>query len=213
MSTILKTEPREALGTRASRKLRDSGRIPASVQAVDDKAHVNLSIDEAEFLTTRRHHEHLYDLEVGGKTESVLVRELQWDVFGERITHVEFRRVDVHKVTEVDVPLEFVGRPKGGVLNQMVTELTVKAKPGDIPDSIEVAVGDLEAGHALHASDLKLPAGVELGIDPETPIASVVAAASEDDIAPAEGEGEETVEGDEAAAEGGDAPSDTPSEG
>jgi len=172
MSTQLKVQKREAVGTRHSRKLREQGRIPASVQALADEPHIDISIDEADFMSARRAHEHVYDLEIAGNHETALVRELTWDVFGEKILHVEFRRVDLDKVTEFEVELEFDGHPKG-VLNHVITHITLSAKPGNIPDSIEVKVEGLEPGTHLTAADLILPEGVSLGCDPQTSVANI----------------------------------------
>ena len=125
---ILKAEPRTKLGTRSARNLRAEGRIPAMIEAQEGKPHVDLSIDEAAFLTSRRQHQHVYELQLGGKSETALVRHLDWNVFGERIDHIEFRRVDLTKKTDVEVEIAFVGHSKG-VLNHLITHVTVSALP------------------------------------------------------------------------------------
>jgi len=203
MSTTLKADTREKVGTRHARKLRDEGRIPATLQAGEDKPHLDISIDEEEFLTARRHHEHVYTLDVAGKTETALVRELAWDVFGERIIHVEFRRVDLRKKTEVEVELDFKGNPKGGLLNHLLTSVLIRAKPQDIPDSIVVDIDGLVPGVHISAGDLVMPEGVELAIDPETGVATINEPRAAEEAAPAPAEGEEAVaaEGAEAGAE------------
>jgi large subunit ribosomal protein L25 len=174
MSTKLVAEPRERVGTRHSQRLRESGRIPAALQAEGAKPQVSLSIDEEEFLTARRHHEHVFTLALGGESVPALVDELQWDVFGERILHVEFRRVDLTKKTKVEVQLEFVGHPKSGLVNHLVTSIAINAKPEDIPDSIEVRVDGLEPGFVIYARDLVLPPGVDLLVPGDLHVANIV---------------------------------------
>ncbi len=197
---------REKKGTRSAKKLRLQGKIPASIQG-EDKPNVDIALDEREFLTARRQHEHLFDIEIEGvkKPETALVRELQWDTIGERILHVEFRRVVRGRKTEVDVELAFTGHPKGGVINHLVTHIKVQSLPKDIPDGITVNADGLEPGHVLHAKDLVMPAGVELAIDPETPIASVAVPRGIEEVAAPEeapvAEGEEAAAA-EAPAEG-----------
>lgn len=198
-SANLKGLVRERLGTRHSRVVRLQGRIPASIQG-EGKEHVHVSIDETEFLAARRHHHHLFDIDLDGGTETALVNELQWDALGERIVHVEFRRVIRGKKTEVDVELEFVGFPKGGILNHLVTHVTVMAQPSDIPDTIEVPVGEMEVGHPLLAKDLRLPDGVDLAMEADTQIAVVVIPRAEAVATP-----EAPAEGVEAAAAPGEA--------
>jgi large subunit ribosomal protein L25 len=193
MTANLKTAPRTSLGSRAARILRLQGRIPVSLQG-EGKEALFLTIDEHEFRTARRKHEHVFMLELeGGAQDSVMVRELQWDPLGEEIVHVEFRRVDLTRETEADVPLEFVGHPKGGVLNHLVALVKVAAIPSKIPDSIEVKVDAMELGHPLYARDLKLPEGVRLVTPGNLSIAVVVivkeeVAAPVAAAAPAEGE-------------------------
>ncbi len=164
---------RDKLGSRWARRLRMQGRVPASIGGEGGGLHLSLS--QEEFIAARRHHEHVFSIEIeGGATETTMVRELQWDPFGEQVRHVEFRRVDLTRETEAEVELEFVGHPKGGVLNHLVTQVKVRAVPTKIPDSIEVPVGELELGHPLLAKDLRLPEGVKLVTGGDTAIAVVV---------------------------------------
>ena len=197
MSATLKGEKRGKLGSRSARVLRARGRIPACIQG-EGKENLNLSIDEHEFLAARRHHEHLFDLEMdGGETETALVRELQWNALGEKIIHVEFRRVIRGQKTEAEVELEFTGHPKGGILNHLMTHVTIEALPSEIPDSIEVKVDGLEPGHPLHVRDLVLPEGVSIvGLPAEAQVAVVSVPKGEVEE---EAEAEAVEEGAEAA--------------
>ena len=190
MTAKLKTQTRSKVGTRAARILRLQGRIPASLQG-DGKPHVDLSIDEHEFLSARRHHEHVFTLEFdNGQSDSVMVKELHWHPLGDSIQHVEFRRVDLTRETEAEVMLEFIGHPKGGVLNHLVGHVVVAAIPSAIPDAIEVNVDAMELGKPLFARELKLPEGVRLVTNPNASIAVVVVVKEEAAApvaAPAEG--------------------------
>ena len=173
-SEILKAEERSALGTRSARKLRVAGRIPASMDADPSAQQRHFSIEEHLFLATRRRHVHLYDLDFAGKVESAVVRELQWDAMGEMIAHIDFKRVRRDVETSAEIMLEFTGHPKGGMLNHLVTHVTVLCLPADIPDSIEVAVGHLDTGGAIHAKELVMPKGVKLATAPTVMICNVV---------------------------------------
>jgi large subunit ribosomal protein L25 len=173
-------------GTRQAKKLRLQGLIPASIQG-EGRPNADVSIEERAFMTARRHHEHLFEIEVeGGDTETVLVHQLQWETTVERIQHVEFRRVVLGRKTEVEVELVFTGHPKGGVTNHLVTHITILALPSEIPDAIEVPMGDHEPGHTVHASDLVLPVGVELAVDADLVIANVAVPRNIEDETPEE---------------------------
>ncbi|MFT5050248.1 MAG: large subunit ribosomal protein L25 [Chlamydiales bacterium] len=173
--TVLKAKLRTALGSRSARKLRREGLIPASIPTDGEHEHVNVSLDERQFLATRRHHVHLYDIDVEGNVESALVRELQWDSMGDQITHVEFKRVQRGVKTETEVPIEVVGQPKSGTVTLTHSEIRVLVLPSLIPDSIEVRVGEMEAGTHVKASELVLPEGCELAVDGDLEVLVVAA--------------------------------------
>ena len=193
---------REKVGSRAARRLRAMGRMVASVQADADHPHIDLHFDEASFHAARRHHAHLFDLDFGASTETVIVRELQWDAFGDTLFHVEFKRVVRGQKTQSQVRLRFVGNP-AGILNHDLSDVTVSCIPSLIPDTIDVVVDGLQPGTHLKAKDIDLPDGIELVIDPEAEIAMITdlkAAAADTE---AEGDEAEGEDGGAAPADGG----------
>ncbi|MEM1453287.1 MAG: 50S ribosomal protein L25 [Planctomycetota bacterium] len=163
---------REKVGSRDARKLRAMGRMVGSLQADADHGHVDLHFDEDLFHAARRAHAHLFDLEIGGSVESAIVRELQWDALGDRLLHVEFKRVIRGQKTESTVPLRFVGNP-AGILTHDFNDITISCIPSLIPDSIDVVVEGLEPGTHLKAADVTTPEGIELVIDPDVDIAVI----------------------------------------
>ncbi|MBM3992257.1 MAG: 50S ribosomal protein L25, partial [Planctomycetes bacterium] len=171
-TAVLQSQPRKQLGSRTAAALRALGRIPSSLELTKTAPHVDFSIDADEFLTARRRHQHVFELDFAGNKEAAIVRHLDWDTFGESIIHVEFRRVDLKKKTEVEVDLHFVGHPKG-VLNQLVAHVKVLALPTEIPDELEVSVADLEPGTSVTAAQIKLPANVDLVTNPAATVARI----------------------------------------
>ena len=192
-SSVLTAESREKVGTRPSRALRSEGRIPANLQADADNAHVDFSINENEFLASRRRHVHLYDIELAGGKHSAVVRELQWDTFGDKIIHVEFRRVTRGVELKSEVELQAVGQA-AGVVNLIVGQLTIKSIPSKIPDKLEISVAGLEEGSTLKASEVEMPDGVTLVTDADVDVVTVFGSRAskleEEAEASAEGEGE-----------------------
>lgn len=196
MTATLATAVRDQVGSRQARLLRRQGKIPCTLEG--DGAHVNITIDEEEFLAARRHHEHVFELAMPGEKQSVMVRELQWDAFGDSVIHVEFHRVDLTKETEAEVPVEFEGHPKGGVLNHLMTHVTVAAVPALIPDMIEVDVSELEPGHPLLVSDLPCPEGVRIVSPGDAQVAVVNIVRAEAVVEEEAADGEEGVAAEEA---------------
>ncbi len=193
-SITLASKKREKVGSRAARQLRNEGRVPASIQGDKDHPHVDLSMDEVEFLTARRKHVHLFDLDMGGQTETAVIRELQWDSMGDRILHVEFKRVVRGVATEAEVELRFLGQVTEGLLTHSVSHITISCMPSMIPDEIEVKVGKMKIGDHLKASDLELPEGATLAVDPDLEIAVLSAPQVQAEESGEEGEGEDAAE-------------------
>ena len=173
-SAVLKAQKRTKLGTRTARALRAQGQIPANIQGDGD--HVDVSIDEREFLASRRAQVHLYDIDVEGTEETAVVRELQWDTFGDNIIHIEFRKVVRGVELESEVSLNFTGHPKSGVVNHLVETVQILCIPSLIPDNLEVKVEGLEEGSHIKASDIILPEGIKLAGDLDQDVATIVGA-------------------------------------
>jgi large subunit ribosomal protein L25 len=140
-----------------------------------------------------------------------------------RPIHVDFLRIGEHTKVHVAIPMRFddeeeaPGLTRGGVLNVVVHELEIVCDAAHIPNEIHVSLAGMEIGDAIHISEVKLPEGVEpSNKDEDFTVATIVAPsamkAEEEEAAP---EGEvPTVgeEGEEGAAEGGEAPAEGPSE-
>lgn len=182
---------RQAQGTGASRRLRRAGRVPGIVYGGDKPAQP-ISMDHKElFLVLRQEASHasVLDLKVDGQTQPVLLKDVQLHPYKQQIMHVDFQRVDATHKVHVKVPLHFLNgdiapgvKLQGGVLSHVMTEVEVVCLPKDLPEYIEVDLKDLSAGHSLHLSHIKLPAGVELpqlarGEDPT--VATILGAKAE----------------------------------
>src|SRR5207248_3361491 len=122
-----------------------------------------------------------------GKSEKVLVKDVQFDHLGMEVIHVDFARVSLDERVTVTVPVELKGTPKGeadgGVLQQIVSELEIECLVTDIPDAIRHNVSELKLNDVLHISDLKLPPGVTCKQDAEL-IVALVKEIKEEEVAP-----------------------------
>jgi large subunit ribosomal protein L25 len=190
-SIQLKAEPRSALGSRANKRLRDSGFVPAVVYG-HKEAVVPVTLPKKEISTHLAKGAHVFDLTLSGKSEKVLVKDVQFDHLGIEVLHVDFARVSLDERVEVTVPLELKGTPKGeadgGVLQQIVAELEIECVVTDIPDVITHNVSEMAIDDVVHIKDLKLPAGAKAMQDPDL-IVAMVKVIEEDAGAPAaEGE-------------------------
>jgi large subunit ribosomal protein L25 len=179
-------------GSRVSRRLRAKGRIPAIIYGhKQDPLPVSLTRDSVWEMIKKS--THLAELSVNGATETVIVRDIQWDHLGKEIIHLDFARVNAEESIETEVRLEVKGvapgQSEGGVLEQPVHSVSVTCRANAIPDSIRVDVSNLRLGQAIHVRDLVLPDGVTVNDDPELTVVHVVSRTAQAEPTAA-GEGE-----------------------
>jgi len=170
MSITLKAEKREQLGTAASRKLKNAGRIPAVIYAKN--GNINLSLDTRDFETEYFKGKlpvSLIELEVAGKKTKVIAHKIELDPVSDRPVHVDFLGCDDVKAIRAKPKFSFTnqekspGLKKGGVLNIVLRRVEVVCDgEKSIPAEIEIDIAPLHIGSKVRASDLKLPSGVKL---------------------------------------------------
>ena len=206
---------RGELGSRRNKRLRDAGFVPGVIYG-HKEAVVPVTLPKKELVGHLNHGAHLFSLALEGKSENVLVKDVQWDHLGIEVLHVDFTRVDLNERVEVTVPLILKGEPKGeaegGVLTQVISDIQIECLVTQIPEDIKHNVSDMGLNDVVHISDLKLPDGVRALQDPDQIVASVKEIAEEAPAEVAEGAAEPEVigkveEGAEGAApaEGGEA--------
>lgn len=168
-------EARKELGSRANKRLRDTGKLPGVVYGHKQDV-VPVTLPKKEVVTHLNHGTHLFNLSIDGKSETVLVKEVQYDHLGIEVIHVDFARVDLNETVEVVVPLELKGNPKGesdgAKLQQLIADLHIECLVTDIPDAIRHNVNDMAKDSLLHVKDLTLPKGVKVLLDGEVILAT-----------------------------------------
>ncbi|MFO0908828.1 MAG: 50S ribosomal protein L25 [Isosphaeraceae bacterium] len=179
-------------GSRASRKLRAQGRIPAIIYG-HKQAPVPVAVPRDAVWEMIKKSTHLAELIYGDSTETVLVKDVQWDHLGKEIIHLDFARVSADESIETTVRLEIrgvaPGTAGGGTLEVLHHELRITCRANAIPDSIRVDVSHLGIDEGIHVKDLTLPTGVTVDAEPDDLLVHVVARAPETaETAGAEGE-------------------------
>ncbi len=194
--TKLQTSPRQAAGSRAAQRLRKSGKLPGIVYGHQQDPEP-VVVDAHEVSQLLEHGAHLVELQMDGKSQPALIKDVQFAYLGTEPVHVDFIRVARDERVTVKVPLEYKGTPvglnEGGVLEHDMVDLEVECLATEIPDAIRVAIADLHLGQSLHVKDLQLPAGVTAAASPEAIVCSVRAKKAEVEAAPVV-EGEATAE-------------------
>lgn len=166
----LNAEVRTDLGKGASRRLRHSDTIPAILYGLGREP-VALTLvhnDVLKALSNEAFFSHVLTLNVGGKKESALLKAVQRHPYKPKIVHLDFLAVDATHVVHTNVPLHFLnedkapGLKKGGRIQHAVTNVEVTCLPSQLPEFLEVNVGNLDLGQSVHLSQIALPAGVTL---------------------------------------------------
>ena len=193
---VLLAEERSEFGKGAARRARRAGKVPTVLYGHGaEPRHLDVPGHDL-FLIVRGSKNALVELKIDGKTQLALVKDVQVHPVRRDILHADFLAVKAGEKVDVEVPVVVVGEPTPGTVHSL-DEFTilVKAPATSIPEHLEVSIEGLEVGSAVHVSDLQLPAGVEVELDPETVIVSIQDAAEEAEEA-AEGEAEAAAEGD-----------------
>ena len=192
---VLLAEERSEFGKGAARRSRRAGKVPTVLYGHgQDPRHLDVPGHDL-FLIVRGTKNALVELKIDGKTQLALVKDVQVHPVRRDILHADFQAVKAGEKVDVEVALVVTGESAPGTVHS-VEEFTilVKAPATSIPESLEISIEGLEAGSAVRVSDLTLPAGVEVELDPETVIVAVQEAAAEEDEeaaeAPAEGDAE-----------------------
>ena len=180
----LSAETRDRAGKGASRELRRQNRVPAVIYGnkqepelihVEEKALIKL-------LMTGHFSNSVVEIELGGKKQITIPKDVAYHPVSDRPTHVDFLRIVKGAKVDIEVPVAFInedaspGLKRGGVLNIVRHELELICENDKIPDDIQIDVAGFDIGDSIHISHVKLPKGSESKItDRDFTIATIVA--------------------------------------
>ena len=194
-TATLSASARAATGKGVARALRRDGRVPAVIYG-HARAPQALSVDARELgrlLERVSADTTVIELAVDGTMSRTLIRDIQRHPVKRAILHVDFQELVAGEKVTVNIPLVITGtaigvRLNGGILTQVMSELSCRVDPANIPNRIEVDVTNVNVGGSVHVSDLSIPAGVEVLSDESDTVLTVSAARTADEAAaPAEG--------------------------
>jgi large subunit ribosomal protein L25 len=164
MTGELTVELRQDLGKRNSRRLRKGGSTPGILYG-HGKENVCLAVPAEPLDTLVQHGNRMVTL-TGAVNESAFVREVQWDVWGTHVVHVDFARISAHEKVQVEVAVEIRGEApgvrEGGVVEQLVHEIEIECPASAIPEKLIVSVNQLRLNESITLADVVLPEGATL---------------------------------------------------
>ncbi|KHE71486.1 50S ribosomal protein L25/general stress protein Ctc [Halobacillus sp. BBL2006] len=179
MAIVLNAKQRQDLKQSVTRELRLEGNVPSVVYG-KDKEPITVAVNSIELLKTVRDEgkNAIISLDIEGKDSvDVMLHEYQIDPLKDELIHADFYVVNMSEEMDVEVPIhlegEAAGSKEGGVLQQPLYELAIRAKPRDIPEEILLDVSELNIGDSILVGDLKEARGYEITEDDDTTIVSV----------------------------------------
>jgi large subunit ribosomal protein L25 len=161
---------RTDLGKGASRRLRHQDKVPAIIYG-GEKAPVSITLEHNKVNQAQdfeAFYSHVLTINVEGKKEDVLVKDMQRHPFKPKVTHIDFQRVIAGQLLTTNVPIHFLNeenaesiKTEGGHAEHHMNDIEVSCMPKDLPEYIEVDIINLALGDTIHLSDLTFPKGVE----------------------------------------------------
>ena len=196
-TVVLKASVREQSGTRNSVVLRKQGKLPAVVYG-HKKESVSIVLDSREFLDSLHHGNRIFEVDLAGAKDTLLVKDIQYDYLGDTVIHADLMRVNLSERVKVEVMIKLIGTAvgthMGGIVEEIMNRIEVECAVSEIPEFLPVDIKGLELDKTLRASEISLPAGFALVTDPNAGVVgcheSKAVLAEEDDA-----EGEEVAEG------------------
>ena len=187
MATTVKAQSRVRGKQSNLTSLRGEGLVPAVVYGYN-KDSTSISVSEMDLLKTLREvgRNGVMKLDVDGEAVNVVLSDYQMDVLKGQFVHADFLAINMSDELEVNVTVTFtgssVGESQGGVLNQPNREVSVKVKPSDIPETIEIDISSLEIGETLTVGDIRNQTNFTILNEDDFTLASVSAPRSDEEL-------------------------------
>uniref|UniRef100_A0AAU2V7T9 Large ribosomal subunit protein bL25 n=1 Tax=Streptomyces sp. NBC_00003 TaxID=2903608 RepID=A0AAU2V7T9_9ACTN len=188
----LAADVRTSFGKGAARSIRRENKVPGVIYGHGTEP-VHVTLPGHELLLALRTANVLLSLDIDGKTELAIPKAVQRDAIKGYLVHVDLLLVKKGEKVTVEVAVETEGdlAPGSFLVENVLNTLSVEAEATHIPTSVTVSIEGLEAGAAIHAKDIKLPAGTTLATDPDAVVIQILAAQAEEPAAETEAEGAE----------------------
>ena len=178
--SVLTGKIREANGKSAARKLRTDECIPAIVYGINNNISLSVNPKEVKKLIDAKGRNVLIELKVEGdsaENRNVVLKEFQTHPLKPSWLHIDFLEIDVSKKIKVKVPIELIGvspgEKQGGHVNHIIRALEIESLPQDIPEKVEVQMGEIELNEMIRVSELKLDGSLTIVNNPDDVVVNV----------------------------------------
>ena len=153
----LDIKTRESVGKKSTKAIRRDGKIPSTLYFKGDEPE-SIAIDKIELYQALKSDQRVYEVELGGESQYVMVKAVQYHPVTDEIIHLDFMRVRRSEKMTISVPLVLVGKPigvvEGGILSQALNQIEISCFPTNVPDQIEVNVDKMELNSSISVADV-----------------------------------------------------------
>ena len=179
----LDIETRESVGKKSTKAIRRDGKIPSTLYFKGDEPE-SIAIDKIKLYQALKSDQRVYEVELGGESQYVMVKAVQYHPVTDEIIHLDFMRVRRSEKMTISVPLVLVGKPigvvEGGILSQALNQIEISCFPTNVPDQIEVNVDKMELNSSISVADVSTDdEEVEILSSSEINVATITAPSSE----------------------------------
>ena len=153
----LDIETRESVGKKSTKAIRRDGKIPSTLYFKGDEPE-SIAIDKIKLYQALKSDQRVYEVELGGQSQYVMVKAVQYHPVTDEIIHLDFMRVRRSEKMTISVPLVLVGKPigvvEGGILSQALNQIEISCFPTNVPDQIEVNIDKMELNSSISVADV-----------------------------------------------------------
>ena len=179
----LDIETRKSVGKKSTKAIRRDGKIPSTLYFKGDEPE-SIAIDKIKLYQALKSEQRVYEVELDGESQYVMVKAVQYHPVTDEIIHLDFMRVRRSEKMTISVPLVLVGKPigviEGGILSQALNQIEISCFPTNVPDQIEVNIEKLELNSSISIADVSTDhEEVEILSSSEINVATIAAPSSE----------------------------------
>ena len=196
----LDIESRESVGKKSTKAIRREGKIPSTLYFKGDEPE-SIAIDKIKLYQALKSDQRVYEVELSGESQYVMVKAIQYHPVTDEIVHLDFMRVRRSEKMTISVPLVLIGKPigvtEGGILSQSLNQIEISCFPTNVPEQIEVSIDHMGLNESISIADVSVDdEEIEILSASDISVASIITPVVEEEIAPVDGD-ESSEEGEE----------------
>ena len=197
----LDIESRESVGKRATKAIRREGKIPSTLYFKGEEPE-SIAIDKIKLYQALKSDQRVYEVDLGGESQYVMVKAVQYHPVTDEIVHLDFMRVRRSEKMTISVPLVLIGKPigvtEGGILSQSLNQIEISCFPTNVPEQIEVSIDHMGLNESISIADVSIDdEEIEILTTSDISVASIITPVVEEEIAPVDEPNEEGEEGED----------------